>query len=286
MITIPCPLCGSPRYDRLSSKGQFNFPTHVSICKDCGFVYLNPRWSKFEYEDFNSTKYGYFFGSKKKPKNHAKAKQITDRIGVHVANTILEVGAGDGRNLEYFRSVNPHARFYGIEISEECRSTLKQTGISLVARDVDEDWESGYASIFDIVILRHTLEHFLDPVHILKKVTNVLKKDGVVYIAVPDMLNPKPPLTDYWFRVVHVNYFSAETLKMAAQKASLQPIKLISENHELWGIFKRGKVDIEQHNTYHLQKKIIQSKLERETSISYRVNNLYQKIKRMLCSFS
>lgn len=43
------------------------------------------------------------------------------------------------------------------------------------------------SSYFDLVILNHTLEHLKNPKQILQKVKKILKKDGILYIDVPNV---------------------------------------------------------------------------------------------------
>jgi len=87
--------------------------------------------------------------------------------------------------------------------------------------------------------MRHVLEHCLDPLQILKRLAGVLKDGGVLYVAVPDMMNPKGSLNKYWFRAVHTYYFSKPTLLSLTGKAGLEPLVVNTEDHELWGFFRK-----------------------------------------------
>jgi len=52
LIDINCILCGNNRPENISKVGQYLFPTFVSICQNCGLVFLSPRWNKNKYKYF------------------------------------------------------------------------------------------------------------------------------------------------------------------------------------------------------------------------------------------
>ena len=55
----------------------------------------------------------------------------------------------------------------------------------------DEVWESIRSDTFDVIIFSHVLEHLTDPWSVLKKSTELLKKNGVIIIALPNINNAK-----------------------------------------------------------------------------------------------
>lgn len=124
--------------------------------------------------------------------------------------------------------------------------------------------------------MRHVLEHCLDPLQILMRLADVLNDGGVLYIAVPDMMNPKGSLNKYWFRAVHTYYFSKQTLMSMAETAGLSPITVRSEKHEIWGFFK--KADKISEEAKKLDKNIYKEQLNaiKKHKIRRTVNSDYQ----------
>ena len=104
---------------------------------------------------------------------------------------------------------------------------------------MDSDWEEEFYQAFELVIMRHVLEHSLAPVQWLQKVSRILKPDGLLYVAVPDMLHFQPPLWGSWFQIPHTYYFSQQTLFRTASLSALKPIYIEEaiEDGELWAIF-------------------------------------------------
>ena len=234
---ISCSICNSSDYETISVKGQFSLPTHVVVCKQCGFSYLNPRWTKERYNQFYAHEYDTFFRPQvyKKESEESKFSSIktivsrlkTENVLPNNPQKILDIGSGMGYGLIYLKeNIFSGAEYFAIESSLHCKEFLNSNGINVLTSDVDSDWDQNYEGAFDFIILRHVLEHFLSPIDVLKKISKVLKPDGIVYIAVPNAMKPKRPMLSYYFRVVHVSYFSKVSLLNAFLLSGLKPIKI------------------------------------------------------------
>jgi SAM-dependent methyltransferase len=248
MERIPCPLCGNTDLVQIAQRGQHGLPCLPSICPNDGLVFLTPRWSKARYAHFYEFEYDGYYRSGDLAGNpdetrYKPIQQICSRLQLHALlegrTSALDVGAGMGWSLDWLRTHHPSiAHLYAIEPSQQCSSHLRDVlGVNVICDDVDSQWDH---SGFDLVIMRHVLEHMLDPLRALSKVAQALTDKGIVYIAVPDMMHPRGLLEDYWFRCVHTFYFSAPTLTAICKQAGLEPIIASSENSELWAIFQRA----------------------------------------------
>lgn len=267
---IPCPICGNEDLYIISRKCQFGLPCCVSICPNDGLVFLSPRWSKERYKRF----YADEFDTSYRPSvltptiddpTYRNIKKICMRLDqLHLMKereSVLDIGAGMGWSLQWLKQNYPHFHtFSAIESSTRCISNLKNViGARILSYDVDFPWASTDTD-FDLVIIRHVLEHLMNPVETLKKVEEALSPHGIIYIAVPDMMNPKGSLKNSWFRSAHTFYFSEMTLTSMASMASLSPIAITSENSELWGVFTTASEKMPHptiHNVYDQQMAII-----------------------------
>ena len=85
---------------------------------------------------------------------------------------------------------------------------------SSIKSDISDIHEK-HDSFFDIIIFRHVLEHLLDPKLAFKKLSNLLRKDGVIYMALPNAEYPskKKGFRTSFIRPVHVSYFHVENVK-------------------------------------------------------------------------
>ena len=243
---IPCPLCGNTKLQRISENGQFGLPCHVVICPFDGLVFLSPRWTKEDYAYFYKYEYDNFYRNNKHDKKelYKDAKEIYSRLNerqlIGDVKSILDIGAGMGWGLEWFSNhLSQLNRFAAIEIAECCVENLKSIGIDVISDNVESYWK---ADGFDIVIMRHVLEHTMNPIKALAMVGRNLSDDGVVYIDVPNAMSPPRGVRESdFFRAVHTFYFSESTLTSMALLAGLQLVKNVYHEYNLVCIFKKAK---------------------------------------------
>ena len=92
-------------------------------------------------------------------------------INYHNFNSVLDVGAGDGKFADMFRKENKEV--YTTDI-------------------LDSDYPGDFNTIdfdrkFDCIWCAHTLEHQLNVHHFLRKIFNLLDIDGILAISVPPL---------------------------------------------------------------------------------------------------
>ena len=288
--TTTCLVCASKEYETYSKKGQFGLITNVVICKNCGFSYLNPRWTKQRYHTFYTKEYDTYYRPEVIKKNYVYDAATSIKNILHRNNdiidfkkndlNILDVGTGMGDSLFYLKNqVNTEAKYFAIESSEFCVKHLEQNGISVISNDVDSNWELSYKEKFDVIIMRHVLEHFLDPVAILKKINFILKPTGVLYIAVPNAKKPTKPLLAHFFRVVHVSYFSSLSFTNAFSLSGFTAIKMAEgdsfDKHEIFAFCKKSPTS---PITINKNESIIQKGIYNQ----YRKRELYYRFKNFI----
>ena len=90
---------------------------------------------------------------------------------------------------------------------------------------------------FDLIILSHIVEHFLDPVGEVRKITDHLSASGVLYIEVPnaDLFCPGG------LQNAHTYFFSPRTLAHYMGGAGLSPRKIARFGPHIGGIFDRSE---------------------------------------------
>jgi 2-polyprenyl-3-methyl-5-hydroxy-6-metoxy-1,4-benzoquinol methylase len=247
-------------------------------------VFINPRYDNKYYaelykKNYHKTGPNSEVSIKEILKNKKVDKNIPERLIKHVnapVSKILDVGSGMGWNVDLVGKEFNCDHLACIEPQDICAKNIKNTvGADLIARDVGSDWHKEFKKTFDIIIMRHVLEHLLDPITILGKIKYVLKDNGSLYISVPDMFNPINPLNGYFFRAVHLYYFCHETLLSTTHKAGLKPVELKSDGNELWGVFGNGTFNYEPTSVYKAQLKII-----RKTKTNHIINRIKNQFKK------
>lgn len=253
---VPCVVCGSDSLESITEVGQHGHPAFVVVCRDCGLSFLSPRWNKARYayyytneyyetdkrEDFLKDNKETFAAAGKMLKRFERAACLPTQV-----NTILDIGSGRGDYIDYLRQHKyPEANYYAIEPSNEAVAHLEQQNVTVVTRDVDTDWHEQNKGRFDLIVMRHVLEHFLNPIEVLSKVAQTLSPNGVLYIAVPNAAKPQPPMINSFFRVPHTFYYAPKSLTDIAQLSGLTVLKTFNgddlERGELAMFFKVGAV--------------------------------------------
>ena len=249
---INCPICSKSEYATIANKGQFSIPMNVSICKGCGLTYLNPRWTKEKYISFYKKDYDKYYrsyilsvdSSKSRTRNmEAILKRLQEYGRIkESAHNIVDIGCGMGWGLLYLqKKLQPTGRICAIESSEYCVKHLKRNSVDVIAKDLDTDWHLDKKGLFDLAIMRHVLEHMLNPIDVLRKIASSLNEEGLLYIAVPDLMSPTLPVTTVSFRVVHTFYFSQASLRNAFCLSGLEVVASgKKERSEIWYICKKG----------------------------------------------
>jgi SAM-dependent methyltransferase len=82
---------------------------------------------------------------------------------------------------------------------------------------------------FDLLVLRHVLEHVAEPAAFLRGLAPVLKDGGSVYVEVPDGLYTLRDLGIWDLIYEHCSYFSAPALRCVLDESGLETTRLCSE---------------------------------------------------------
>ena len=289
---VACAVCGSTDADPIAERGQFGFTTNICLCRACGLGYLNPRWNDATYLQFYTNEYDSYY--RPKPMTRPPEESgfsyypIIKRLEAFPDfkfERVLDVGSGDGSQIRVFQKYFPDAYYAAIEPSGTHQAALEKQGVAFLSNDVNSNWTEQVTQPFDLIIMRHVLEHFLDPVEVLRRLRDVLSPDGLLYIAVPDSLNLALPLTDSFYRVVHTYYFNRHTLRNVLHKAGFELSKTIEGDHyNSKELIAFGQVAAEplplniDKSLYEQQRAVFVDEMERERSIAYKVDQAKQKL--------
>ena len=134
----------------------------------------------------------------------------------HIApeQSIIDIGCGNGAMLHMLQEQG-FRHLTGLEPSEKnCRSITERWGIRAVAGALGEDIPPLVGETFDVVLMEGVLEHLIDVQGNVRDALSYLKKDGALYLNVPD-LAAFPDCHDLYqqFSVEHVNFFSLSSMQ-------------------------------------------------------------------------
>ena len=129
---------------------------------------------------------------------------------------VLEIGGGTGSLLSYFKRNGWDVT--GLEFNSFMRKNAKhKLGINLENIDIFDFNKKG----FDLIIMSHVLEHFLDMGKVLEHSKKLLNRGGVIYIEVPDS-----PLPQYVSKKALVEYLNTSHIFNFSPKFILKLISI------------------------------------------------------------
>ena len=227
-----CVLCGLDTYDVVTESKEKTGNYRKVCCSGCGFVYANPRMTEEETEEFYKKQYTTINGSKGNSLDEKLAWELYhsrrqfDFIRSQISDLrdkkVLDIGCAFGSLLAMFKETG--SRVSGTEPGKDYKVYHEDLYGIPVHCDLFENIYDCYRD-YDLVVVSYALEHVRKPVHFLSKVRGVLKKDGLLYISVPNLF--KPP---HYFlapmAVSHFQAFSARSLFTLLQKCGFSPLIL------------------------------------------------------------
>lgn len=140
---------------------------------------------------------------------------------------LLEIGVGSGSFLNSAREAGFEVK--GCDLSKAlCRNVENKYNIDMHCGYLGDISDSEQ---FDVVVMNHVLEHVNQPVEFLNAVKRLMKVDGVLHIAVPN-LDCYEAMLPGWtsYEPYHLSYFKPKVLSKAINNAGLA-VKL-EESHD------------------------------------------------------
>ncbi len=235
MEYLDCKLCHNGEYELFKEIGGYK----LVKCRSCGLVYLNPRPSQKEIKKIYANKY-VLYEKKADIQNKQIEEEINKRrrrcekiLGVlkKKAGRVLDIGCGRGFFIACMKRYGWEVA--GIDISESaCDFAMKYLGLN-IHRGIVEDM--AFKEDFDLITMSHLFEHLPDPVNTLKKISQLMSKDGMLVVAGPNFGS-----FDRWWHGVswegykmpsHLYYLTPQTYCAFLEKAGFRVVKI---EYEFW----------------------------------------------------
>jgi SAM-dependent methyltransferase len=103
------------------------------------------------------------------------------------ASAIMDIGAGDGADLEIAKSLHPNAQLIGVDFNENRRDYLKVKGIRLLTADLERDELSVDDESVDVIIANQIFEHVKELFWLNHQIARKLKPGGHLFVGVPNI---------------------------------------------------------------------------------------------------
>ncbi|MBI5579458.1 MAG: class I SAM-dependent methyltransferase [Deltaproteobacteria bacterium] len=218
-----CPVCGSResspiRHIELVVPDNFSLQHSFSVnaCARCGAVFHNVRHQDDRddyYESYTGSDTNHYQVSVDQARLNDMTTSFLVRAGLKPTNqTIVDIGCSFGVTLASLQRAG-FDNLYAIDPDRAAIKYLSDRGIpgrTGLATDLFPEFENK----FDLIILRHVLEHLEFPLACLDNVGKWLKPRGRIYVELPDLARFQEcsPFPGYFFEFEHINHFSLVSL--------------------------------------------------------------------------
>ncbi|MCL2352838.1 MAG: class I SAM-dependent methyltransferase [Firmicutes bacterium] len=241
--TPPC-VCGGESFTDIAYKDRYGLPVTTALCKNCGLLLTRPRMTEAAYSEFYEREYRrlYTWNVSSEPfyaSQVCRGRKILDYVkdALPERARVLEIGCGAGGILEPFAESGCEA--LGVDIGGEYLEIGGSKGLDLRNMRSGSLLETDENS-FDLIILSHAAEHFLDIPGEFGVVRRLLRDGGRVYVEVPGIKNICAYNFDYlrYFQNAHTYHFTLDTLR---QTLSLCGFALERGDEAIVSVFSKSK---------------------------------------------
>jgi SAM-dependent methyltransferase len=167
---------------------------------------------------------------------------------------ILDIGCGNGRYLSTLKKLGWQT--YGIEQNPKATKYARdELHLNVITGDLlNFEYQDKF---FDVITMWHSLEHLHEPVLTLKEVKRILKDDGLLVIAVPniDSFDAKV-FKEYWYQLelpIHLIAFTPDSITKMLDTAEFKIKKIYYDRRN--ATLKRSLLNL-QNGKYRLLSKL------------------------------
>ncbi|HDP80671.1 MAG TPA: class I SAM-dependent methyltransferase [Spirochaetes bacterium] len=210
-----CPLCGGSSTGRLHTIDRYDPPFAVDQCGDCGFIFMNPRFTPEVIRGFYGEEYfggnaEYRYYDEREAENYAR-HVWKSRVAVIAkyagGGNFLDIGCAFGGLLSVAGE-----RFtpYGIEMSPYAGAHARRLFGDHIHIGTLED-NPFRESMFSVITMIEVLEHLADPVSAVKECRRLLRDGGLLVIQTANMAGLQARILKdryAYFMPGHLSYFS------------------------------------------------------------------------------
>lgn len=226
-VAPACNVCGG-----IQARPFLACRTHMLVtCAGCGLVYTAARVGAAELAEMYAHRYPPEAFLPQRARKLAKAhRELAALERLTTGRRILDVGTSYGFFLVAARQRGWETA--GVEIAPEPAEYARRT-YGLDVRTGTLDTVGLEPESFDVVTIRHVLEHVPDPLGMLYQARTLVRPGGLVLVAVPNLASLAFRLNGrYWWWIdppTHLYYFTPRTLRALLERAGLQVVLSQSE---------------------------------------------------------
>ena len=233
------------------------YPLIVGYCK-CN--HLSSIYNISPYERYIQTNYSYTSDNSPVSQKHFKdiALKIIKKFKINKTKSVIEIGSNDGTFLKLIKD-NSNSKVLGVDPSAVmCKLANKKkiNSINIFFNQSNSNKIQKKYDKFDILYGANVFNHVDDPIDFLAGCKNVVKKNGIIILEVPDL--------DSLFKNVgfdtiyheHRNYFSRKSIITVFRKINLNILKIDNINYmagslRVYAINQKSENKLENKNNFY-----------------------------------
>lgn len=235
-----CPLRGKPqgecraRFERITETTSMELdlgPFDIRRCRDCDLGFTDPRPTEdtvsalYETKDSNDfDRIRDTFIDKLKDALAVRGiRRTTRRISRERVRRVLDFGCGNARFALAAQRVFPDAAVDAVDYQPEPPPLLATPNQRVSYVTVDGFHRA--STRYDLIYLRHVLEHSHHPIELLRELGARLDEGGTLYVEVPNLESRCARVFGgawtNWYVPYHIHHFSRRSLSEALTSAGL-----------------------------------------------------------------
>lgn len=236
---VQCPLCGTA-----TRNGEYRYTIEgrastIYRCVPCDFLFSRPiLLSELSQRQMDTVEDAELFNAGLLRTLHEKLiigreiRTVRNILG-NGRHTLLDIGCGTGWTTAIWAANGFDVT--GLEPSAVRRQVAREKYGLRVLPNYLEELDS--SQTFDVIVLRHVLEHLEDPLAMAEKIRRLLSDNGLFVLIVPNinclgryLFDTKWP----WILPFHCNFFTPRALRVLAPAAGLEVCSLYQTPSPLW----------------------------------------------------
>ena len=213
----------------ISEKDRYGLPIPQLLCSKCGLIRSGLVFDDDSNAEFYKNYYRGIYNAgiskdvfwKDQCDRGGKLLSLFKQyVDLNTIVSVAEVGCGAGGILWAFHTAGK--RVEGFDFDTDYLSYGTNKGLSLHFGEFDEEAKGTY----DLVILSHVMEHFLNPIESMLKIIEKVNVNKYLMIEVPGILNIADVYYNpiLYFQNAHIYNFYCDYLKVFFEKLGLKVI--------------------------------------------------------------
>ena len=234
-----CIICGEYESTQEYTYHYDDNQSGILRCSNCGHLFIKPvplvSLNDRTMVSIDDAEFGGSHFLKKLQKIFVIEKEIKKVKKCLSADqpALLDLGCGTGWTTAIWRD---HGfRVTGLEPSESRRKIAQERHRLEVSDKHIENFTADQR--FDVVVMRHLLEHIEDPNKVLAQIKSFLKPDGILLIIIPNInCIGRYIFKENWEWILpwHLHFYTPKTLEKLLVKSGYRKIEIYQMPSPLW----------------------------------------------------